>query len=1081
MQQLAPFRVVVDRFKGLYIATCPSDIPPGYLTECKNLLPTEGGGLQSLLASSVLASFPSGAVVDGIYMTRTKQNAPLLLAIINGSLCRWTGSTWTEVEGGHNIGTPGYRWSFEEYMYRVYAANGVDDPFVYDIETGRVGLDLPAKLGLPAPTPTMRLIPEGTTSANWVLSNAAYGAGGLVLQGSTTAEAVASLTYAQAKDLTRFENGLEVNFKYDWFAAHIGYNGNLSSINYIKIRLYSGTDSYYEHVLDSSNIENLNPGGVSTQVVFFRQRLNGFVPNGSPNWSNITKIEFRYLANIQGVNLTVYDPVIEGSPPVAVELRKLVSTTDSPADWTASGCNLTVVTKYGQALSGAALSIKTNSTSCSITRTLPSPVDLSKWDDVTGTPINASENIRFWWFYKKPTGNPGKLASVTLRLGSNSSNYFYKTFTSELPNSPNTGLMVRAPMSSFSVSGNPNWAQISWIQILVSCQSPIDGSNYNVFIVDDIVLEERVVSKSIAAVSSSESWSLEKGVQQQNLSDGSSVLKFQLNKGKSATATLAFQTPVNLSEWDDGAPSRPDDKISFYIKTPQKSEWGRVRITFTASGYQNVYVELDSASVRGIVGDVSGYVVIEKQQFGEWGGWGAVGSVAITVSSAIKGLVVLIDDIKMLRGTALPVPRMWKYVYATELQSGPASGASVYYEKGVPQQVPRGYVGRVLLTNLRPYNEQGVSIKIYRYQESGKYLYEKSIPASVTSTIVNELPDHKLGTELPDVGEGTSEATGVPRAKRFVLIGNRMHAVGVPGEPNRIYVSKPSQPWIYDLLDAITYDCPVLGLVHAIPRPYVITERGIRPYGSTEVTVERPVSPWGACELPGGGVAVLTSDDVVLFFSGGTTSIGRPIREALTSDVYELSKAQLVYFSDALFLLLPTASGPNRVFIYSLPFKVWTEWDEDPVWLIPTGRIGNEPPRLLWQGRDGKLYVFQGGQETLEAQIVTRYETASTLAGKFIDMVRFAVQTPSPTSCGFELLYDGTPARPAGITIPQSVEVSGYNALTCVSVPTRAWTSSDAKSMNLTFAVRLTFPAGLEYFHIAAIEIVGRTVPREEI
>jgi hypothetical protein len=313
-----------------------------------------------------------------------------------------------------------------------------------------------------------------------------------------------------------------------------------------------------------------------------------------------------------------------------------------------------------------------------------------------------------------------------------------------------------------------------------------------------------------------------------------------------------------------------------------------------------------------------------------------------------------------------------------------------------------------------------------------------------------------------------------------------MYAWGVEDEPEYIYVSKSSQPWLYSVADAMIYDSRVYDIVHATPVPYVLTSKGVRPMGSYEVTIEHPVSYYGSCMLPAGDFAIVANDTIYLYLSGTPKDIGAPISDYLDPETYDLNSAQLIYFDEKLFLLLPHLTDPdfNICLVYDIQIGFWSRWKPEyaPVLLAVSKDALTGEERLCYIDTQPALMQYEGGEKIMSARLTTKDDMVGVFLPKRVDEIAYVISAYDDVQFTATLKYDGgaVSAIP-GVAVDKTFQGS-VRPLTMVTQYPRAW-STQSVFPNLVYSLTLDIdPVPGEsptFAEVVAIAVRGVIVGKE--
>lgn len=220
------------------------------------------------------------------------------------------------------------------------------------------------------------------------------------------------------------------------------------------IVLYSGV---YNYACDSkifgTAINDIRPQGISRPVsdfVYKRpgeqfDRTKGWLPNGT-------------MATFEYSNGQPIIRIVSKTPQQQVIIDQMNSTTGWVAAGTASGLTQDTAVYY-QAPASLRFTVTGLGTG-TVTKTLQSALNMSSYQGVGVTFLA----IRI------PDGSTATdLATISLKLGSSSSNYNLVTVSQGFLGSWVSGewLLVAFDFASASTVGTPNWAAISYVQVLI--------------------------------------------------------------------------------------------------------------------------------------------------------------------------------------------------------------------------------------------------------------------------------------------------------------------------------------------------------------------------------------------------------------------------------------------------------------------------------------------------------------------------------------------------------------------------------------------------------------------------------------
>lgn len=591
------------------------------------------------------------------------------------------------------------------------------------------------------------------------------------------------------------------------------YCSAITNITEIEIFLYNAAyNGYYRANLKTNAVDGWPTEQVSSSFTI-RIRKRDFTHGGtSPSWSDIGVIALD-ITYSSAATVTLDWLRLERSGPVADPMHVLVSRCNSQEGWT--GClflqNSGGTAPYFTPREGNSAIRLTDANS---NATLTANKNLAYFPD--GTAVDANDSLAFWMCKSANVAE----SNLTIRFTTSANNYYQ--YTGVLGCGVQPGWTQHLlPLSSFSSTGTPSWANITETKL-----TKVNANTADLYVdkMEILPLRDSIVILSVdqtdlGAFSANLTVPTANNVLSWNSAQkkgqyGPQSLKIVSGKGSATTATWTWSDAngKNLGVYASNMTSLTTDALSFWFYVESKlSTLASVTLDVDGSANGTAWTRyftytMNSREIEAKKRKYRDFWVeftAKKRDFtsipaanGTAPVWTGSRGVRITVNStAKKSATIYVDGLTMTRGGTLTGSFQYRATYVNwrNVESAPSLPSSPMdhiedldvYVSAIPTQ---GNSSSSLVKARRLYRMGGAS---------SEWKLVAQLSGNDQTTYLDDTPEEYLGDPMKDYQNITFRAYTMTKWGNRVVLGNLIDPSGYAYASGYVV----SQPHSYEVFD----------------------------------------------------------------------------------------------------------------------------------------------------------------------------------------------------------------------------------------------------------------------------------------
>ena len=921
----------------------PTSLSEGEFPLIENFLSSEGS-LTTREGCTKLTTTPLTTPIQAFGTFTTLSGTELYVAVSNRSL--YAGSSFPLSLISSSIFTS--TSPLQLLTYRGYVL--INDP-----EKGTLAYDGSnvSWCGVPSPR-TYRTIETFESTSGWstisgsgtntlIPYNVTQGRYSLKMQTSSGTYWNQAKMFSSPLDLTTFPSAPDgdgtSSFTYDYIRLVLT-RSSASLFNFCSLYLYTSSDrsSYFSAELSSApQWYSTSASGVTFDIAI---RKSAFSSTGSPSWSTIWGIGFDINPTPSSTPYIICDWCrLEKSGPIAKELSKTIAEFEADETWTGAPTSPSFSTTYVKSLSRSIVITGATTVSRNVT------LNLVYFDE--GIESSSFDSIELW--VAKDTG-VSPTDTLTLRLKTDTSNYFYYTFNASDIKTPGitAGLYKKltspsavftrfsAQKANFSGVGTPYWTNITVVELTTT------GSG--AFYVDSIKLVKTRSKRVIALIEPSASnetitisdTDTQKKSGWNDLDHAGDIDKIRTDEGSRASYSLkiaanttvnfdiAFTSFVNCSIYPDGSFVQDRDLIGLWLWISNTKWVDSIDILFGDSNLNSYYIHTIPKDSLPKIEKGWFDAHFQRNEYGTVGSpsWSSISKMRVSIVTGKNGVEVCLDQATVTSFSDYYGNYFYRVYYVNErgARSEPSNISNSVDANGA----------QVYLYNL-PATSNCTRVVERIGGTSSEWEKVGEVADDSTTTFIDSMKEEFGVTSLLNIGKPW-------KAKCFTLYKDVL-IFGNLTDPDGIQHSSMIMTTLEYSLDEVNYDTTfdlgrddgyeLLSLIPSFDRVCALREQGIflfDPYNLSQspVLVSSDLGVAGTFSIApySGGFAFITPTAEIYHYDGASfTNIGHPIQSYLEDlSSTELSQIIGIYHDNYLFFTLPTYT----TLCYYLPSQTWT-------------------------------------------------------------------------------------------------------------------------------------------------------------
>lgn len=926
-----------------------ADIGDLELQACQNFI-FDNGVLEKASGMTKVNASPleSGAPIMGVFRSHDTYGNKSLLAMCNGKLKRWTGSSFGNVE--ENLSASA-RSDFLNWKDSTIMVNGVDEAREFTPRTNGIkkfGLEPPRfykKIAYFESDETIVHGGNGTTDTTFVKKTERTGKSKTSLK--LTADAgetdTSYVSYASAQDFATFPNGATI-LDTDMLCLDILHR-ELAYVDEIYVDFWTAAGSYYRITIDGSELDPIDQQ--DNRWTTITTKISRYTTVGSPDWYNINRVYFSLKAQTGTTSIYIDNVYFKNTPIEVIPYALIIDSYEGfTTDYTVTSG--TIGSEYFQKKHDAkSLRARTQEAPASFYREYDPTLNLNQYADGAASP--ASDEISIWVLYLS------ELTSLALKFtgATGDLTYTWSAAAGDFP--PTAGYWiwrhVTAKKSAFSGTQS-NWETVSKITYTITTEAACA----DVYI-DRLALEQGQYVRVLSDMESDETWvfygnggantdktKLSEGVQSIYLSVPCRAA-FTATRNVTATDLTYFNAVSETSTTADyisvwcywtmfnyikSIKLQIDCNADDYTTDLFEYEWTKDSIRLAL---QKDNLDLRDLNNRTLT------LEAKKSDFTRIGdtdgkGWGTVQGYRFIVETPLEtdfSLLVYFDNLVMRRGKGLSGLYQWCCVFESPTAfSAPSEWSDVTELNGES----------AFVTNI-PISQDSDVMARHIFRRGGSWgdearldftLYDNTTTAYPTSNQDNVLGRTLAGIDIPD---GTIR---VPIAAKWgpIFKGSAL-LYRDPEDLKRVHFSNPRYLYAWSEKQRLIMDSDVQNVFLEDSVLYISCKNGTRrilipldevgPKDIEEVGDSKPaISPYATCKAE--QLTALVSYDGPYLFDGQSYQyIGDLIDTYFSESVYDLDEALVFYADQHLYISVKPITGARTLLDAAGPPIQWRTSD----------------------------------------------------------------------------------------------------------------------------------------------------------